>query len=237
MGNAPSPMRNAVRWNDVAEVDRILKKAGPNAADVVNRDYSQDCIMQSCIRADGNALYNAVSQNRLEIVRLMIQHNADVHTTGRYGETCLHRAASNNNLEMAKLLLQAGSDVMTTDDQGHYIIHACGRTRFDTSDVIAWLLDEVVKKDHVNIRDFSGRTALHEAVAWGNYAACKKLIEYGADVNAISNHGNTPLHSPVGHNPAVWNLMVEHGADVSAVNNEGHKPRAPAGSVNYGGGN
>lgn len=226
MGNAPSNLHNAIWRNDVAEVRRILEKAGAKAGRMVDEDYSQDCLFRSCFRNDYNAMYDAVMKNRKEIVQIMIANGASVHASGKYGETCLHRAARNNHVDLAKILVQAGCDVKSTDDQGHYVTHACGMTIFDTTPTLRWFLLEAAGKEDVDLRDFTGRTALHEAAHWGNYEVCKSLLEFGADVNAASNEGNVPLHGRgATDRPNVWRLLVDNGADVTIANKKGVKPK------------
>ncbi|RPB19129.1 hypothetical protein L211DRAFT_794950, partial [Terfezia boudieri ATCC MYA-4762] len=47
----------------------------------------------------------------------------------------------------------------------------------------------------IDIRDYDGRTPLHDAVQSGNYAAVKCLIDAGANVHKKTFTGQTPLHS------------------------------------------
>jgi hypothetical protein len=42
-------------------------------------------------------------------------------------------------------------------------------TIFNTTPMIAWLLEDAGNRDDVNRRDFSQRTPLHEAAFVGNY--------------------------------------------------------------------
>ena len=59
-----------------------------------------------------------------------------------------------------------------------------------------------------------GATALHVAGGAGHYAAAKRLIEKGADVNAQTKAGMHPIHfSAVANEVQLLGLMLEHGAD------------------------
>ena len=84
------------------------------------------------------------------------------------------------------------------------------------------------------------RTALHQAARNGHYETCKKLIEYGADVNAtdrvvnrhyvdtgevISYWYDTPLQLAAYFNHAdVCQLLINHGAMINKKNSEGYTP-------------
>lgn len=51
-----------------------------------------------------------------------------------------------------------------------------------------------IKKNKSNDCDNSGYTALHYAARSGHFEACHLLIRAGANVNAKTNGGATPLH-------------------------------------------
>jgi ankyrin repeat protein len=68
------------------------------------------------------ALHLAAMNGHLEIVKLLLEHGADVNakTKEGYGYTALHSAASNGHLEIVKLLLEHGADVNAKTKYGGY---------------------------------------------------------------------------------------------------------------------
>ncbi len=94
----------------------------------------------------------------------------------------------------------------------------------------AWLNDtEAVKillgrGVNVNGTDSEGRTALHEGAHWGAEMT-RLLLDGGADVNAPSKKGVTPLMMAAGaHSSEPVRLILAKGADVNARDNEGKTP-------------
>ena len=75
-------------------------------------------------------------------------------------------------------------------------------------------------------------TPLHRAV-WDEsgdgpsiLAAVLKLLKAGADVNAKTSNGRTPLHWAAQHNPtlAVLEVLIKAGADPRAIDSKGRTP-------------
>lgn len=63
------------------------------------------------------------------------------------------------------------------------------------------------------------------AVATSNPAIVRLLLQAGADPNAPSDFGSTPLHSGVQNsNPVVTSHLLAAGADPNVMNNEGYTP-------------
>ncbi len=72
-----------------------------------------------------NALFTAIGNNQNEIVELLIQHGADIHSEststlndGRFNSSPIVYAVAVGNLTAAKLLLHHGANPNTTDRNG-----------------------------------------------------------------------------------------------------------------------
>jgi ankyrin repeat protein len=70
-----------------------------------------------------------------------------------------------------------------------------------------------------------GLTPLHEAARGGHVDILQLLLNHGASVNAVTNHGYTPFHhaARVGH-VDILQLLLNHGASVNAVDKYGETP-------------
>jgi len=55
--------------------------------------------------------------------------------------------------------------------------------------------------------------------------AAELLLEHGADPNAKTDNGETPLHEAAFHcNDAAASILIDHGADPTIKDNEGRTP-------------
>ena len=91
----------------------------------------------------------------------------------------------------------------------------------------------VIPRVPIDARDKDGRTALHVAAAEGLLRMCKYLLRRGADPNAQTLTGQTPLHFAVaaarnekepGDCAAVARLLIAEGADTTLPNASGLPP-------------
>lgn len=67
-----------------------------------------------------------------------------------------------------------------------------------------------------------GTTVLHMAAWAGNIKLIRQLIDHGASIHLLDEHGNTPLHRGCLTSLQVVQLLVEEGVNVSLANNDGY---------------
>lgn len=74
----------------------------------------------------------------------------------------------------------------------------------------------------VNTKDEDGYTPLHRACYNNNIELAKLLIQYGADMNALTDFKWTPIHSSCQwtNNKCVA-MLLQYGADVNASTDGG----------------
>ena len=195
MGNTSS-LRKAMLKNDVAEVQSILDEAGDGAPDLINEDYTSDCL---CSR-DRNVqtpLYTAIGRDFDGVVKVMLQYGGDINTPGLWGQTGLHLAAKRNNVTLCKLIVEYGADLKAEDRVGKRPIHAAAisfvANRAGNTDALKYVLEEIGEPDDVHLQDVDGRTPLHDAAKYGHTLAVEYLLLKGADPLGKNNTGKTPL--------------------------------------------
>jgi ankyrin repeat protein len=199
----PSELRDAVRKNDKALVEKLLAAgADSNAKDWEGR----------------TPLHLAVIGGHVELVGFLLTKGADLAA----GDNCLrltplHYATNLAGPEIIRILLENGAAVNAKGARDQTPLHlACTREAVD-------LL--LAKKADVNALDNQGYTPLHWASASGRLAVAEQLIKGGADVNAKDKNGFTPLHlAAAAGEVELAKLLLASGAQPDARTTKGITP-------------
>jgi ankyrin repeat protein len=117
----------------------------------------------------------------------LLSRGADVHATNDGGMTALIPAG--DDLGKTRLLVEAGADVNQRTSDGQTALFAAAR-RAGATPVVSYLLE---KGADVAAKDDHGRTALHRAATCGDLTTLATLLANGANIDAVSNSGRTPL--------------------------------------------
>jgi ankyrin repeat protein len=121
------------------------------------------------------------------------------------GATPLMRAARSGDATVMRLLLEKGADPkLTTNDGNNALMFAAGvgyrdkYTRGTDADALEAL--KVMIEAGLDIRATNGKaeTALHGAASRGADAVVQFLVDNGADINAKTKTGYTPLDAAIG---------------------------------------
>ncbi|KAL4872437.1 ankyrin repeat-containing domain protein [Aspergillus spectabilis] len=113
----------------------------------------------------------------------------------------LHKAAKKNNIQAAKLLLCAGaspSEYCWDDSIDHKLHNALAVTLASYMghiDVLHLLVDHRVR---VSETSHDAVNCLHHAAEQGHVRIVEALLEYSADVNAMSSSYGSPLYATAG---------------------------------------
>ncbi|KFY08087.1 hypothetical protein V492_06553 [Pseudogymnoascus sp. VKM F-4246] len=103
-----------------------------------------------------------------------------------------HDPNETDQAEVAKLLLQFGANTETQTRNGTTALHEV--TKLQREDLVGLLIDHGADIEAgVQKGDFEGCTALHFAAGTSDLRMAKVLLDRGANLNAVSAHGWTPL--------------------------------------------
>ena len=173
---------------------------------------------------DIGPLHQASHSGRLDIVRLLLDHNADVNLPNEVHETPLDWASKSGDLELSQLLVQRGADVHCRTNIDWTPIQRA--SHHGHLNIVQFLIDSGAD---VNSRDREGRTPLHSASRQGHVNVVESLIRHGADVNKQSDSQVTPLYlASVGGKLKIVRLLVQQGADVNSRERGGTPLKAAA---------
>ncbi len=164
------------------------------------------------------ALVSAYLKHEFTIMEMMLKHGADVNRARRQGQSLLHVCLQDGMTDIAEMLIRAGADVNEENKYGETaVISAFKSSLFN-------LLPAIYAAGADVNSLYGGQTLLHEALVWAGQQWCKvdvatKLIDAGADVNALNLQGEGVLATAFqnGHYGLIRRI-IEAGADVNAGN-------------------
>ena len=245
--NAPlkrgeTPLMTAARSGNSQAVEQLLQYgADVNAAE---HERGQTALMW------------AVAQQHAAVARLLIEHDADLqvrtsvwyqlentagntNTSGNFrmahgGSTPLLFVARNGDVETARVLIDAGADVQDTDASGASALVIAAHSGHGP--LAIFLLGQGADPNAAG----AGYTALHAAVLRGQVTLVEALLDHGAKLDAVIEHGTAGRrfsadysirHQLIGTD-AFWlaakygeveilRTLVERGADPLFVNESG----------------
>ncbi len=206
-------LHDAAQAGDVDTVKTLLA----SGVDIDETDFST-----------GTALHIAVGQGNERIVKVLIEHGADLEAKSELNSArALHLAADFDELAIIGYLLDNGADIEGRDGELRTPLHRAAGAGLSRG--VELLLEHGAK---IDIREgYFGTTPLQQAADNGRLETVKLLLDRGADINAVDQRGFSALSlasSPqsfgnVG-NGRLIEYLVAQGADLRVRNAHGQTP-------------
>ena len=212
-----TPLCTAVVSHHPSVVEQLIRaKADPNGTDrsgwpLVSSAVSDPPTLKALLEggADPNrpcpdknrpsALWQAVSENKIESTELLLAHGANPNISDRSGNTPLHLAVAKNQSGTTELLLKSSADVNARNDNGQTPLWMASQQ--GNTDLARLLLEN---KADPNLQGEYGQTPLFVAAERGPADLVRLLLKNKANPNIQDFSGQTPLkaaNSRVGHGP------------------------------------
>ena len=193
-----TPLRCAVCKNHT-EIMRILIQAG---ADLNDRDQEGFTLLSFSASFVNET--DEKDQEQMETLKMLIEEGADINAKNHYeGETALTSAATSHFPAVIKWLVEKGSDLEAKNTAGNTALMEASTYGWCEPDNVRELI-----KCGANIQGTNeeGKTALMLACIddphpqyfpaerrTGHENIARQLLEAGADIDLLDNHGNTAL--------------------------------------------
>ncbi len=170
-----SALNNAILFDAKASVVKALLELGH--ALEVHSDRTRD-----------TPLAQAAFRSSYEIVELLLDYGANVHSINRDMQTPLLHAVIGNSFKVIKLLVERGSEVNIHDKWSGNPLQFC-IDRPNGIKIAKFLLSHGAD---VNFRGRKGKTALIESVQkFPDYSTTELLLEAGAETDTEDDEGKT----------------------------------------------
>lgn len=108
----------AIHDNNARKVEKLLKEGADASA-----------VMQMGPGAQFSALTMAINTSTFPIVKLLVEHKAQLEWKDWFKSTALMYAAAKGSPEMVELLLAHGADVRADDGQGNTVLGAAQQSK------------------------------------------------------------------------------------------------------------
>jgi ankyrin repeat protein len=132
-------------------------------------------------------------------------------------EDLMYRAITRNEIALVRELIDRNPALLTTVVVGCSWLHWAARG--DRIEIIEILLRAGLIVDQLSVDGSS--TPLNAAAGLGKYAACKTLLDHGAEINRGIGSKATPIFSAIfSRSLPIVELFLDHGADLSATFSE-----------------
>lgn len=158
--------------------------------------------------------------NRHEVVKLLVQAEADMNLRGLGGKTALMYAANNGSgyIESVKNLVDLGADLDVRDDDGNTVLM---QVELSGNKKIA----DILRKAGASEQGIA-EIALIKAASNGDVEQAESLIASGINVN---HHDGLALNRAIyADNQEIVELLIKAGADVNLGVRTGFTPLAEA---------
>lgn len=159
------------------------------------------------------ALHYAASGQGIDIVSFLLKLTKNADKPDHTGVRPFHDAVRGNNFTVVQEFTHHRVDLLSTTNKSETVFHLALNNKDER--VLDFLLTtEAVKKlDHPEMDN--KRTALHEAVSKKQFAAVRKMLDVGANINAQDKAGKTPLALAVsGEEEDITRTLLDRGADI-----------------------
>ncbi|KAK3599324.1 hypothetical protein CHS0354_009808 [Potamilus streckersoni] len=204
-----SPMHYASMYGHKDIVVMLIKQ---------NADQSESRSLKHRQKNDMKGLtpiHYAARRGRVDVLKSLIQSGVSADLPDMYGRSPLYLAARFGQQEVVNELLKENIDVNCKEYKyGFTPLHIATDRRH------ARVVEKLCQHNNmqINLRDISGRTALHIASVHGDKLVMKFLLQFHADPRSQNENLDTPLH--LAKNAGVADMLLAKDSSVMNLRNK-----------------
>lgn len=193
------PLRHAA-LNGHPQLCQLLLEYGANP----NTPFDGDYLLSESVKA-GN----------LEMVKLLIEHGADIDITDSESQNVLQMAAVKGDKALVAYLIDHGADIYHADGDGFTSTHFAAGHGF--AEIVQLLIESGADPQHPAL---NGWTPLHACHAHAE--TTHVLLKNGVDVNKVTKEGYTPLYIAArSGNHEVLKVLLLYNPELEVTTPEG----------------
>ena len=170
-------------------------------------------------------LHLAAGHDSETLVRLLLEHGAEIDATDRKGDTPLHYAVLKRSTNAGEALLRRSPNLAWKNAFGKTSLHVASEGGYND------IMEKLLNWDtNVNAYDDDGNTSLHLALCHEHVSAAELLVKKGANVALKDQKGNTGLHFAIKMrynetgSETLLRSMLDQGGPINIRNDLGSTP-------------
>ncbi|KAL7790946.1 ankyrin repeat-containing domain protein [Trichoderma ceciliae] len=166
---------------------------------------------------NGTALMRASQNQRLPLMRWLLENGADVNAKDDFGRSALYFAAATENVSIVEEILKHQPELaILSTRSGNTLLQVA----LPDLAVIKLLLDAGVSPEHA---DSSGDTIINSAIITPNPDLVSLLVEKKANIHHPDSSGHTPIWAAASRarDASLVRLLADSGANLSETDAEG----------------
>lgn len=138
---------------------------------------------------DVSVLWISAALNKFSIVKLLVQHGANVNYRTKTKSTPLRCTCRHGNIDIARYLIENGADIYATNENNETVLMVSAN--YGHIALVQLFVDEY----HLDVNqcDNDGRSVLYDAVHCESLEITKILLEYGAQNFRATIDRKSPL--------------------------------------------
>ncbi|UJR38535.1 hypothetical protein I4U23_031202 [Adineta vaga] len=218
---------DSIKTNQISKVCRYLEKGFDPNFHISDNGYFYNKHISYSLETPLSIACVDLLEPRSMIMTLV---NGGAHLDFRIrngGFTPLHKSAICNRKESILTLLELGASPNVYDEKHLTPLYYTIITKPIEMNIDSSVCCLLLLQDHsiVNCHDENYSTELHHVCRLGLVQHLEHLLFYRADINAMNNGGNTPLHICAATNQEVCaRILLYRGADTTIVNKSNQTP-------------